>query len=458
MTDKKVKEETTEEKKKRIRCEISKRAREKRILNNIELRKSIDIEKDTLKCAGLCGLVKPLKDFAEDKGGLHGGFATVCKEDVALAKLKKAEKYKDIDPKKVKKKCKGKCGKTKFLTKFDKSKDGKFCHNDTCKKCRVDERQEHLNIEKQTKGEKYCTFHETYHDVSEFSDDKHATKTGLQSVCKAVQKIISQEYYSKLPEHIGKIINDCIQRCKKKEKINRGISCEIDSVFITKMYEMQSARCALTNIDLTYNGKNDRTPDDCHIMNPFNMSIDRIDSSKSYTKDNVRLVGAIINVIKWTLDDDVLRKMCLNIIHYVQYLKFFENIQQNKFVISQKNDLKYFSMKRLDNTKSNAIKRNLDVKITESDIVRQFEKQKGLCALSGTKLTFNYKNKNKLTYISIDRIDSKKGYTLDNIQLVCGIINKMKSDLSNDKFVSYCKSIYYGMLTNEVKKVKALKY
>ena len=43
--------------------------------------------------------------------------------------------------------------------------------------------------------------------------------------------------------------------------------------------------------------------------------------------------------------------------------------------------------------------------------------------------------------ISIDRIDSSKGYIKGNIQLVCGIVNVMKSDSSEDEFLQLCKKI-----------------
>lgn len=45
------------------------------------------------------------------------------------------------------------------------------------------------------------------------------------------------------------------------------------------------------------------------------------------------------------------------------------------------------------------------------------------------------------TNASIDRIDSSKGYTLDNVQLVCNIVNLMKNTLSIDELCDWCKSI-----------------
>jgi hypothetical protein len=95
--------------------------------------------------------------------------------------------------------------------------------------------------------------------------------------------------------------------------------------------------------------------------------------------------------------------------------------------------------------------RTLEFTITIDDVIALYEKQKGLCAYSGVKMTYSsYKIKChtrrtwRMTYpynASIDRIDSLKGYIKGNIQLVCGIVNIMKSDSSEDEFLQLCKKI-----------------
>ena len=47
-----------------------------------------------------------------------------------------------------------------------------------------------------------------------------------------------------------------------------------------------------------------------HIINKFNISVDRIDSNKDYSKDNIQLVGAIINRIKSDLSNDEFTEIC----------------------------------------------------------------------------------------------------------------------------------------------------
>lgn len=46
---------------------------------------------------------------------------------------------------------------------------------------------------------------------------------------------------------------------------------------------------------------------------------------------------------------------------------------------------------------------------------------------------------------SIDRIDSSKGYTEDNIVITTGIVNTMKLDMSINEFKEQIKLLYNNM-------------
>lgn len=67
--------------------------------------------------------------------------------------------------------------------------------------------------------------------------------------------------------------------------------------------------------------------------------------------------------------------------------------------------------------------------------------QNGNCALSNVKMTSIMGKGKILTNTSIDRIDSSKGYIRGNIQLVCSIVNIMKTDLPQEDFFKWCKLI-----------------
>lgn len=79
--------------------------------------------------------------------------------------------------------------------------------------------------------------------------------------------------------------------------------------------------------------------------------------------------------------------------------------------------------------------------LTLDFITGMYEKQKGLCAFSGIQMTWDTLNGRVGTNLSIDRISSYIGYTTDNIQLVCRIVNIMKNNLGQSEFVDLCHKI-----------------
>lgn len=89
-----------------------------------------------------------------------------------------------------------------------------------------------------------------------------------------------------------------------------------------------------------------------------------------------------------------------------------------------------------------AITRNLVFDITIEQAWQLFLDQNRRCALSGVALIFAKTTKNpKSRTASLDRIDSSKGYTLDNIQWIYKPINKMKMNMDEKEFIALCKSI-----------------
>ena len=94
---------------------------------------------------------------------------------------------------------------------------------------------------------------------------------------------------------------------------------------------------------------------------------------------------------------------------------------------------------------SNAKVRNLKVEITAEQAWNKYVEQKGKCALTGWPLYFGVKSKTKEKKIkgvaSLDRIDSKLGYTLDNVQWLHTDINRMKLHFNQDYFLKACRDI-----------------
>jgi len=81
--------------------------------------------------------------------------------------------------------------------------------------------------------------------------------------------------------------------------------------------------------------------------------------------------------------------------------------------------------------------------ITIEQVWELFLKQDRKCALSGVSLVFPPKSRyyGDSGTASLDRIDSSKGYTIDNIQWVHKNINLMKWHLPQETFLEWCRMI-----------------
>lgn len=81
--------------------------------------------------------------------------------------------------------------------------------------------------------------------------------------------------------------------------------------------------------------------------------------------------------------------------------------------------------------KLGAERRGLSFEITIEDIQDIYEQQNKNCAFSGMPLIWGHT-------ASVDRIDSREGYTKDNIQIVHKQLNMIKRDTPNEEFIWWC--------------------
>ncbi len=84
------------------------------------------------------------------------------------------------------------------------------------------------------------------------------------------------------------------------------------------------------------------------------------------------------------------------------------------------------------------MKRGLEWNISMVDAWDKFQEQKGLCAYTGQVLTLSASKHDTLGTASLDRIDSSRGYVLDNIQWVHKDINRLKNNYSEADFIQMC--------------------
>jgi hypothetical protein len=126
------------------------------------------------------------------------------------------------------------------------------------------------------------------------------------------------------------------------------------------------------------------------------------------------------------------------------------------------NNAKWKGYKEVPGTFINRIthrskKANREVEITAKDIYDLWIKQDKKCALSGLPIDFTNTNLGTpdkpwskydlICTASLDRIDSNKGYTIDNTQLVHKDVNMIKKEYDQNYFLSLCKLITENLAT-----------
>lgn len=92
--------------------------------------------------------------------------------------------------------------------------------------------------------------------------------------------------------------------------------------------------------------------------------------------------------------------------------------------------------------KKGAEKRKIAWNLTIEYLWNLFIKQKRKCALSGVKINFQPSAKKYIkATASLDRIDSSKDYTEDNVQWVHKQVNFMKQAMTDTELINWCRTI-----------------
>lgn len=89
--------------------------------------------------------------------------------------------------------------------------------------------------------------------------------------------------------------------------------------------------------------------------------------------------------------------------------------------------------------KCGARTRDLTFNLTPKEAWELFLKQEGKCALSGVAIIID--ERNGLITASLDRIDSGKGYSIENVQWVHKDINVAKMSMQNQEFIAMCIAV-----------------
>ena len=90
----------------------------------------------------------------------------------------------------------------------------------------------------------------------------------------------------------------------------------------------------------------------------------------------------------------------------------------------------------LHSAKQRAKRTGLEFSLGFSDIIIPTH-----CPYLGIPLTNTFGEGRIQTNASVDRIDSSKGYTPDNIQIISDLANRMKQEATKEQLLSFAKSV-----------------
>lgn len=125
--------------------------------------------------------------------------------------------------------------------------------------------------------------------------------------------------------------------------------------------------------------------------------------------------------------------------------------KRNKSKNDYANDLNFRFKRILSSAESRVRNKNLEFNIN-SDLLNVLAMlQNYKCAVTGIQFDLSYRNeyfKNPRAP-SIDRINNSKGYTADNIQLVCAWYNLMKNEWSDDEIKTLIFQSFSKMFNQE---------
>lgn len=230
----------------------------------------------------------------------------------------------------------------------------------------------------------------------------------------------------------------------RRSASRRGILFNVEIAGLWGLFEQQQARCALSGFPITLS---------TITSQPGTASLDRKDSSRDYTGDNVQWVHKDVNAMKMDMPETEFIEWCRRVAGHRECsvdeatllsMQAPRKCRAGRHEVAipptrrGKNGVKVGDLTnaQLVRTKCGARSRGISFDLPLSEAWAVYEQQGGVCALSGLPLSFKSKEAP-----SLDRVDSRKGYAAGNVQWVHPTINRMKMDLRDDYFRGLCSLV-----------------
>lgn len=329
---------------------------------------------------------------------------------------------------------------------------------------------------------KLCTTCLVVKDIGNFKIELRPRYKGdYENTCRDCKNKTRERYRNTFKGYLLGLLKDAKKSAKNRKAKGREEAGEFELTYedLNEILENQDNRCFYSNVPLKFTKKTD-----------YQASIERLDTEKGYIKSNVVVCCLEFNdVCQWSTEKvkemydilqntydfsdtkfDLVRKPPKINVRTIEYdeelyhqcnkclnIKPLNQFNKNK-AIGCKDCVKLLDAERMkdpraamfnllkdarSNTKqrqkkSTAEDRDFTFDLTFDELVDIYRAQKGLCAYSGLPLKFG--NSNEINWkISLERINTKLGYTKDNVCLICYEFNVGdKTILYNDDSSGSC--------------------
>lgn len=172
------------------------------------------------------------------------------------------------------------CKNNKTLENFHVNKNGSKNRNNRCKECR-----NFINRERHKRE-----------DVKQKHSERMKNNRKDPEYVRKINEY-GKNYYKSDHGRTKSLLKSAKRRSYKFD-----YHCDIDYYFILE--KLEKGYCEATGIVFDKNGEGD------YSNHPYSPSLDRVDSKKGYTKENVRMVIWQFNLMKGEVSDEYLLSIC----------------------------------------------------------------------------------------------------------------------------------------------------
>lgn len=333
-----------------------------------------------------------------------------------------------------------KCKTSKAIDQFGRHKGRSDGLNNWCKECVLQDSRRKKPLKPKIlvpDGKKHCSTCKVFKDTSEFGKHKGA-KDGLNTRCKTCIVLSKRKSRANDPKNkekqrtykLNNVLQHILYNCEGIDK-RKGRVCDLDEAYINQLVKAQNGLNLYTNTPIKWMmDLNKKKNTGAHNGS----SIDRIDSTKGHIKGNVQIIELWVNRLKLEYNMKTFGKILRRLRDPPEPVKY--KLDFSKLPRFQK----VFLWNKINNTKQRQKKMTKSevLGFTLDDVLELWEEQERKCALSSIPINIYPNNPYS---ISIDRIDSDKPYSKDNIHLTSWVVNSARSDMSLDEFSSSLECI-----------------